>query len=97
MSWINNPLPHSENTYEGRMRFFKKRAEGWAEPWKSAGRWVKADTKIPMDPGTYWESVARWDNRKGHMTLCGDAAHPMTPRKSAIPGLKAASNLYFPC
>lgn len=47
MSWLNNPLPHSENNYEGRMKFFKKRAEEFAEPWRTAGRLVKEDTQIP--------------------------------------------------
>ncbi|KAF2267335.1 FAD/NAD(P)-binding domain-containing protein [Lojkania enalia] len=81
MSWINNPLSEEENTYEGRLAFFKKRSEEWAEPWKSAGRWVKDGTQIPMDPGTYWEKAAPWDSRGGKMTLCGDAAHPMTPHR----------------
>ncbi|KAK7728370.1 hypothetical protein SLS63_006599 [Diaporthe eres] len=81
MSWIHNPLPHSENNYEGRMKFFKKRAEEWAEPWRTAGRLVKEDTKIPMDAGTYWEKARKWDNRQGRMTISGDAAHPMTPHR----------------
>ncbi|KAF2116985.1 hypothetical protein BDV96DRAFT_571368 [Lophiotrema nucula] len=81
MSWVNNALPEDENNQEGRMKFFKKRAEEYAEPWRSAGRWVKPDTKIPMDPGTYWEKAAPWDSRGGKMTLCGDAAHPMTPHR----------------
>lgn len=82
MSWINNPLPDSENNYEGRMRFFKKRAEEWAEPWRTAGRLVKEDTQIPMDAGAYWGKAKKWDNRQGRMTVSGDASHPMTPRKS---------------
>jgi 2-polyprenyl-6-methoxyphenol hydroxylase-like FAD-dependent oxidoreductase len=81
MSWVNNPLPSSQNTYEGRLAYFKQRAQEYAEPWRLAGQWVKDDAKIPLDPGTYWEKAAKWDNRKGRMTLGGDAAHPMTPRK----------------
>lgn len=59
MSWINDPLPHPENDYEARMKFFKKRAEEWAEPWRTAGRLVKEDTLIPMDAGTYWEKAKK--------------------------------------
>ncbi|OCK81663.1 FAD/NAD(P)-binding domain-containing protein [Lepidopterella palustris CBS 459.81] len=81
MSWMNDPLPKAEDNDEGRLAFLKKRSEKWAEPWKSAGLWVKEGTKIPNDPGTYWERAAQWDNRKGKMTLCGDAAHPMTPHR----------------
>lgn len=81
MSWVNNPLPASEDTYAGRLAFLKSRAEDWAEPWRSAGRWLRDDTKIPLDQGTYWEKAKKWDNRGGKMTLCGDAAHPMTPHR----------------
>ncbi|KAF2194145.1 FAD/NAD(P)-binding domain-containing protein [Zopfia rhizophila CBS 207.26] len=81
ISWVDNPLPDSENNYAGRLAYLRKLSENWAEPWKSAGLWVKDDTKIPMDPGTYWEKASRWDNRGGKMTLCGDAAHPMTPHR----------------
>lgn len=63
------------------MSFFKKRSEEWAEPWKSVGRAIDPSTKIPLDQGTYWEKMAKWDNRAGRMTLCGDAAHPMTPHR----------------
>lgn len=84
MSWINNLLRESENTYEGRMKFFKKRAEEFAEPWRTAGRLVKEDTQIPMDTGTFWEKAKKWDNRQGRMTISGDASHPMTPRKFTV-------------
>lgn len=63
------------------MALFKKRTEEWAEPWRSAGRAVNPSTKLPLDKGTYWGQAAKWDNRAGHMTLCGDAAHPMTPHR----------------
>lgn len=81
MSWMDNPIPETENNEAGRLAFVKRIAEQWAEPWKSAGLWVKEGTKIPLDSGTYWERAAPWDNRDGKMTLCGDAAHPMTPRE----------------
>ncbi|KAF2205384.1 FAD/NAD(P)-binding domain-containing protein [Delitschia confertaspora ATCC 74209] len=81
LSWTHNPLPASQNTQEGRMAFFKKRASEYAEPWRSAGEWVKEDCRIPMDPGTYWGKAERWDNRGGRMTIAGDAAHPMTPHR----------------
>lgn len=80
MSWMDNPIPETENNEAGRLAFVKRIAEQWAEPWKSAGLWVKEGTKIPIDSGTYWERAAPWDNRDGKMTLCGDAAHPMTPQ-----------------
>jgi 2-polyprenyl-6-methoxyphenol hydroxylase-like FAD-dependent oxidoreductase len=63
------------------MSFFKKRASEYAEPWRSAGLAVSESTQLPLDRGTYWEKSSKWDNRNGHMTLCGDAAHPMTPHR----------------
>jgi 2-polyprenyl-6-methoxyphenol hydroxylase-like FAD-dependent oxidoreductase len=80
-SWINRPLPASENTYEGRVAYLKRIGEGYAEPWKSCARWIKDDAKFTLDRGTYWEKAAPWDNRQGKLTLCGDAAHPMTPHR----------------
>jgi 2-polyprenyl-6-methoxyphenol hydroxylase-like FAD-dependent oxidoreductase len=82
MSWVDNPsIPPFEDTYAGRLGFLKDRAQEWAEPWKSAGLSIPDDTKIPLDRGTYWESAKKWNNRSGKMTLCGDAAHPMTPHR----------------
>jgi len=81
MSWMDNPILETENNKAGRLAFVKRIAEQWAEPWKSAGLWVKEGTKIPIDSDAYWERAAAWDNRNGKMTLCGDASHPMTPRE----------------
>lgn len=38
------------------------------------------DTNITYDRMAYWVPVS-WDSRDGRITLAGDAAHPMTPRK----------------
>jgi 2-polyprenyl-6-methoxyphenol hydroxylase-like FAD-dependent oxidoreductase len=83
MSWIDNPsiTPSPLETSADRLAFLKARAQEWAEPWKSAGLSLHPDTKIPLDRGTYWERAKKWDNRSGKMTLCGDAAHPMTPHR----------------
>jgi len=51
MSWMDNPIPETENNEAGRLAFVKRIAEQWAEPWKSAGLWVKEGTKIPIDSG----------------------------------------------
>ena len=93
MSWTDQALPASEDNFPGRMRFFKKRAEGYAEPWYSAGRAVREDRELVIDKGAYWESAKKWNNRGGRMTLVGDAAHPMTPRKCSSSRIRCFSLL----
>jgi 2-polyprenyl-6-methoxyphenol hydroxylase-like FAD-dependent oxidoreductase len=63
------------------MAFFKSRGSEYAEPWRSAAASIASDTYLPLDRGTYWANARAWDNRGGRMTLCGDAAHPMTPHR----------------
>jgi 2-polyprenyl-6-methoxyphenol hydroxylase-like FAD-dependent oxidoreductase len=38
------------------------------------------DTNITYDTMAYWVPTP-WENHDGRVTLAGDAAHPMTPRK----------------
>ncbi|CAN9297654.1 unnamed protein product [Alternaria alternata] len=82
-SWLDSSVPADVDlsTLEGRMSLFKRRTEEYAEPWRSAGRAVDPATVLPLDKGTFWEKAAKWDNKGGRMTLCGDAAHPMTPHR----------------
>jgi 2-polyprenyl-6-methoxyphenol hydroxylase-like FAD-dependent oxidoreductase len=44
---------------------------------------LKDDEIVPVDRGAQF-SPFRWDNRDGRITLAGDAAHAMLPRK-AVP------------
>lgn len=80
MSWGGSPTLEEMPTNEDRMRVFKERAQRWAEPWKTAGLNVTDDTEIYAAPATYWMPTA-WHNHNGMITLAGDAAHPMPPRK----------------
>jgi len=50
------------------------------EPFRSAVAWIPDDTVVTYDTMAYWVSIP-WDNHDGRVTLAGDAAHPMTPRK----------------
>ncbi|KAH4162708.1 hypothetical protein HBI81_222970 [Parastagonospora nodorum] len=82
-SWTDASVPADVDlsTPSGRMSFFKSRAAMYAEPWRSAGAAIDPSLSLPLDKGTYWANSAAWDNRQGRMTLCGDAAHPMTPHR----------------
>lgn len=65
------------------MAFFKSRAEGYAEPWRSVGATVSLNTQLVVNTGAYGASAAKWPTASGRMTLCGDTAHPMTPREGS--------------
>lgn len=64
-----------------RMNFFKSRAAEFCDPWRTAGMCISDDMVLPVDPGLDW-TPCQWDNRRGLVTIAGDAAHSMLPRKS---------------
>ncbi|KAI8224519.1 FAD-dependent monooxygenase cctM [Colletotrichum sp. SAR 10_77] len=74
--WSNEDPPE---TNEDRMKYFKKLAEPYCEPYRSAALWVPDDTYIPRDKYAEWKSIAPWKNFGGRVTVAGDAAHPMCP------------------
>ncbi|KAF2825514.1 FAD/NAD(P)-binding domain-containing protein [Ophiobolus disseminans] len=76
-------LPPSTDlsTQAARHALFQSRAATYAEPWRSVGLALSPSTPIPLDRASYWSRAAAWDNRSGRMTLCGDAAHPLTPHR----------------
>ena len=83
VSWSDYELSTEDvlNTKEGRMRFFKKRATSYCEPWRSAALAVDESLDLRLDKGAYWGNARRFDNHGGRVTICGDAAHPMTPHR----------------
>jgi 2-polyprenyl-6-methoxyphenol hydroxylase-like FAD-dependent oxidoreductase len=73
---------------------FRKRAEGWADPFKSAVDWMPNDIKAKAVPFKIWAPpVSGWDTRGGRVTLAGDAAHSMTFRKSLDRGINPVPDL----
>ncbi|KAI8153967.1 FAD-dependent monooxygenase cctM [Colletotrichum sp. SAR 10_70] len=74
--WSNEDPPE---TNEDRMKYFKKLAEPYCEPYRSAALWVPDDTYIPRDKYAEWKRIAPWNNFGGRVTVAGDAAHPMCP------------------
>lgn len=83
LSFLDETIPAGTDlsSQSGRMSFFKSRSSTFAEPWRSAAQAIDPSTWLPLDRGTYWAAATPWPNRAGHMTLAGDAAHPMTPHR----------------
>jgi 2-polyprenyl-6-methoxyphenol hydroxylase-like FAD-dependent oxidoreductase len=65
---------------EERMAKVKGAASQMSEPFRSANLWMPDDTIINIDSIGYWMPKA-FDNHQGRITLCGDAAHALPPRK----------------
>jgi hypothetical protein len=64
----------------GRLRKIKEFASLLAEPWKSELLWIPEGTSVADNAVSYW--ITRpWDNADGSITLAGDSAHPLPPRK----------------
>lgn len=74
--------------HDGQTRFsndallaaVKSKTSIFADPIKSANEWVPEGTYVHMNRVSYWRPIP-WGNRKGSVTLAGDAAHPTTFRK----------------
>jgi hypothetical protein len=59
----------------------KEKAKTFGEPFKSAFLWIPEGTPLFANWLGYWMPIP-WDTKNGTITLTGDAAHPMTFRKS---------------
>jgi 2-polyprenyl-6-methoxyphenol hydroxylase-like FAD-dependent oxidoreductase len=85
-SWLGQRDTSLSN--EERMARVKRAASQLSEPFRSANLWMPDDTIINIDPIAYWVPIP-FENHQGRITLCGDAAHPLPPRKFGV--LKAES------
>jgi 2-polyprenyl-6-methoxyphenol hydroxylase-like FAD-dependent oxidoreductase len=73
VTWPIETKEDEENT-ENRLERLRAHMEGWADPYKSVVEWLPEDVEIKPDQLRIW-SPKPWDNHKGRVTLCGDAAH----------------------
>jgi len=80
-TWLNDGKVHSGGA--AGLSELKKLAEDLAEPWRSSILWIPDSTEISPNSVSYWITSA-WDNQGGTITLAGDAAHPLPPRKLPI-------------
>jgi hypothetical protein len=63
-----------------RLKKLKEIANLLEEPWKSELLWIPEGTPVADNAVSYWITIP-WDNADGSITLAGDAAHPLPPRK----------------
>jgi hypothetical protein len=86
-NWVFQLMPTwpgkipSGQTDAERLSILKKFAEDFAEPWKSTFLWIPDGTPAPGSDLAFWETIP-WDNHNGTVTLAGDSAHAMPPRKT---------------
>ena len=79
VQWLGKADPTLDDA--GRLAQIKQRARYLPEPCRSAIEWLPDDIKVPSNSVNYWAPTP-WDGHGGRVTLAGDAAHPMTPRKA---------------
>ncbi len=73
---------------EEKLKMLRDEADGWVEPWRSAGKLLNEDAIAYADVLMTWNQIAPWDNHGGRVTLAGDAAHAMTSCKTLTPPKK---------
>lgn len=76
-TWDLKDKDDFDNPDHNRLQRLKDRIEGWADPYKSVIEWLPDDTPVGKDQLRIWHPKP-WDNRKGRVTLAGDAGHSMT-------------------
>lgn len=73
----NGILEKGDDEYITSLEAYKKRAETFGEPFKSAVLWIPEGTKLYSNRLSYWVPQP-WDSKGGRFAILGDAAHPMT-------------------
>jgi 2-polyprenyl-6-methoxyphenol hydroxylase-like FAD-dependent oxidoreductase len=82
ISWIGQPRAEDLPDAASRMKFWKEKAQNFAEPWRSVGKDLPDDLPVIVDRTTVWRPSMDWTQKFGHrVTLAGDAAHPMPPHR----------------
>lgn len=89
LSWISD---HDLPDLKGYkiLEDLKERGKHYGEPFNAILQSIPNDTRCWHGRLSYWPTES-WDNHNGTVTLVGDAAHPMTYRRSSM----AMSALYF--
>lgn len=83
LSWIGAPRAEDFKDSAEILAYWREKATGFAEPWRSVGQGFPDDLKVVVDRTTYWKPTIDWVDNKlaGTVTIAGDAAHPMPPHR----------------
>lgn len=79
-TWWGPPSVEELQTPEARKQFVRERFALLCEPWKTASVVLGEQEDLHFNAFRQWSPVV-WDNYNGMITLAGDAAHSMLPRK----------------
>ncbi|KIX92475.1 uncharacterized protein Z520_11795 [Fonsecaea multimorphosa CBS 102226] len=75
----NKSAPDASSADINMVAELKQRMDDWADPFKSAVEWIPDHVQAKAVPLRIWGPPdSGWDNRRGRVTLAGDAAHSMT-------------------
>lgn len=82
IGWWGPPYAKDLQDMKTRVKYYKSFISSFCEPFRTAGLKLGDNDSIPIYPGQQWSPYMPWDNYNGRVTLAGDAAHSMVPRKS---------------
>jgi 2-polyprenyl-6-methoxyphenol hydroxylase-like FAD-dependent oxidoreductase len=82
ISWVGEPRAKELPDAASRMKYWKEKAQTFAEPWRTVGRDLPDDFPVHLDRTTVWRPTVDWSGKFGHsVTIAGDAAHAMPPHR----------------
>ena len=81
IGWWGPPFAKDLQDPETRMNFYRSWMSSLCEPFRTGGLKLAENEVVPIYPGQQWAPTMAWDNHRGKVTLAGDAAHSMVPRK----------------
>lgn len=82
-SWMGPPRPEDFPDQASRLAWWKLKAEGYAEPWRTVGKELPENLNLGVDRITVWRPTMDWSKTEfgGRATLAGDSAHCMPPHR----------------
>lgn len=82
LGWWGPPYAGDLADPKDRIVFYRSWMSAMCEPFRTAGlSRLEDDDILPVYRGQQWGPSMAWDNHGGRVTLAGDAAHSMLPRK----------------